>query len=203
MKAYYQISKYNKDNELIKRSRKYRSKSFVKAFLVTMYRQFSKLTYGTLDTSNTLITVTDDSVVYYVNACTGNFWTLAGTSSVIVKNTVSTQIGIVVGTGTNAVATTDYALQTLIANGVAATQLEYGAMYVYPVTVSAPNATLDIERIFRNSIGGTITIKELGIYYKAGAANNCYYYCMVRDLSTIAVLNGEYLKITYTFQITA
>ena len=201
MKAYYQISKYNKDNELIKRSRKYRSKSFVKAFLVTMYRQFSKLTYGTLDTGNTTRTFTDDNIVYYVNACTGNFWTLASTSGV--NNTISTQIGIVVGTGVNAVTTTDYALQTLIADGVVATQLEYGAMYVYPVTVSAPNATLDIERIFRNSSGGTITIKELGIYYKAGAANNCYYYCMVRDLSTIAVLNGEYLKVTYTFQITA
>ena len=69
--------------------------------------------------------------------------------------------------------------------------------------MSAPNASFDIERIFRNISGGDITINEIGVYVIADYY--AYNYCIIRDklAQGVMVSNGEFLKVKYTIKITA
>lgn len=109
--------------------------------------------------------------------------------------------GIVVGTGTNGVAIADYALQTLIAHGVGAGQLSYGAVTVTAPATNGSTRQFTVIRTLTNGSGGTITIQELGVYAYGGT----YYYCIIRDryVGGYALTNGHALTITYTISVTA
>lgn len=107
--------------------------------------------------------------------------------------------GIVVGTGTTAIATTDTKLVTQIATGNGAGQLRYLAQTYNLFTVGSIDTSFQITRSFINNSGATITPTELGIY---GAANTSSIICMVRDLFSgggIAVAAGKTLTVTYTW----
>jgi hypothetical protein len=126
----------------------------------------------------------------YLNSY-GNYYT---------QKTLGSDYGIMVGTGTAAVITTDDNLQTLIQHGTSSGKLQYlGCMIPGDVTISAPNASFNIERLFLNSSGGDVTINEIGIY----AAYFTSIYCIIRDLVSpaVTVANNEYLKVTYTIQV--
>ena len=103
--------------------------------------------------------------------------------------------GIVVGTGTNAVTISDYALQTKIAHGTVAGKLSYGAV-VFPanVTVAGSTCYFDVTRPFTNGSGSSITINEVGIYAKSSTG---FYYCFDRTLSTVTIADGETKTATY------
>ena len=112
--------------------------------------------------------------------------------------------GIVVGTGNTAPDNTDYKLETPIAHGVAATQLDYnGTSYVAAQVVGA-NVDLQIIRTFTNGSGGTIVVEEVGIYATAvetGAANKVL--AIIRDITGgVTVLNTQVLTVTYTLRTT-
>ncbi len=109
--------------------------------------------------------------------------------------------GIVVGTGTNAVAVTNYALQTKIAHGTGVGQLQYSAMS-FPVnyTVSAPDAYCDVARTVTNGSGADITVEEIGLItldYTAGV-----YWLKERTRQTVVVPNTLGKTITYRFKVT-
>lgn len=120
-------------------------------------------------------------------------------------------IGIVVGTGVNAVTPTDYALQTKVAHGRAATQLEFGGCEPMNIAFADPNGSFQLRRYFTNLSGAPITINEVGIYgvgttYGVIAAMKAWPFCICRDSLVVSgpvlVNDTELLRVTYTIQIT-
>ena len=113
-------------------------------------------------------------------------------------------IGIQVGTGTNAVTPTDTALQTRIAHGRAATQLEYGGCELVDLTFANPNGEFTIRRYFTNLSGGPITVNEVGIHsVGTDLSTEAWAFLIARDLTGgVAVADTEILRATYVPQIT-
>lgn len=112
--------------------------------------------------------------------------------------------GIVVGSGTTAVALNDNALGTQIAHGTGAGQLDHQAQSnPDDVATIDPYSEFQIIRGFINSSGGAITITEIGIYaqqYDTTPAARTF--CIVRDLVTSgSVPDGGQATVTYTFRI--
>ena len=72
-------------------------------------------------------------------------------------------------------------------------------------TISAPDATMLIRRYFTNKSGGSVIVREVGLY-AIGATNvqDGYTFLICRDaLATdITVLNNELLRVEYTMQVT-
>lgn len=212
MKLYYRIDRFDKNNSLVQKGRKRTSRSFVCQFLQALYI-FSTLNgYTIKDTSGTNRTFGAPAgnleTFLFINGAGSritNGGAFYGSGYGLETVALSEYTGIVVGTGNTAVTPTDYKLTTRVAGGITSGKLEYGGSLIYPVTVSAPNASFDVERIFRNSSGGSITLAELGIYSTFAVNSTHYNFCFVRDVlsPTVTVNNGEYLKVTYTFQITA
>jgi len=107
--------------------------------------------------------------------------------------------GLVVGTGTNAVTIADYALQTKIAHGISAGQLQYGShTFIAPVTTGSNNDWY-ASRSFTNGSGGSITVNEIGIYYYAS-----YYFLLERTklASGYACADLAGFVLQYRFRVT-
>ena len=202
LKAYYQISKYSSNNKLIIKGRKKISRSFVSAFIKHLYCVFYySNTYSIADTLGTLRTVQYDALPLCMAPSGGIVISYPYTNSV---GTQGQNFGIVLGSGTAAVIPTDDNLQTKINHGTAAGEIEYlGHIFPKDVTTSGSDASFTIERLFLNSSGGDVTINEMGLY-NASQTGDVYIYCFIRDLVSPAVVvaNGEYLKVTYTIQVT-
>jgi hypothetical protein len=114
----------------------------------------------------------------------------------------TTTFGIVVGTNNTAVTADDYKLNTIVAAGVAASQLYHYSCTCNDVVTDATTANMRIDRVFANNSGGTITIKELGIYGYNGAP---YTFCLCRDIIAdpgTDIDNGEYMQVQYTITVT-
>ncbi len=114
--------------------------------------------------------------------------------------------GILVGTGTNAESFEDYALQTKIASGNAATELAYGAHDVHAETYTAGTKTyeVDLVRYFNNNSGGSITVNEVGLAAHAYAPDtDDTNFLVARDKlgSGVAVADTGQLRVTYTISL--
>lgn len=111
----------------------------------------------------------------------------------------STQ-GIVVGTGTNAVAIGDTKLQTQITHGAGAGQLSHGLQSFVAPSTTGSTRSYTTKRLFTNNSGGTITVQESGIY----STTSSFRFCVIRDLTgAVAILNTQVLTLEYTIGITA
>lgn len=187
LKAYYQISTYKKNEKLKKKYPKKLSKSFVKGFLQDLYCLIAS-TGTVLGTSGTTINGGGASLLYCLE--------YAGDSHNL------NYYGIQVGTGTNAVSVIDYSLQSIIPHGNTTGKLENLSSWCSNLVIDGSTGSFDMEKLFYNSSGGSITIEELGLYHPVGGGN----YCSIRDVlgvSHVEVLDTEYLKVKYTIQITA
>ncbi len=114
-------------------------------------------------------------------------------------------MGIVVGTGTTAENNSDYALDTQIAHGTGAGQLQYGSVSIAAPSVTGSNADVVVTRTFVNGSGASITVKEIGVYCRTYTILPAYkYFCIVRDVlvSPVEVGNGQTLTVQYTFRVT-
>lgn len=123
----------------------------------------------------------------------------------VVSSAGEIRMGVVVGTGTNAVTIDDYALQTQIVSGAGAGQLLHGATTVNAVVTAAGESSVSITRGFTNSSGGTITIEEAGLYFRwTDSGGTLRYFCMVRDIpaAPVPVLDGTTANLDYTIAIT-
>jgi len=202
MKLFYQLEKFGNKH---KKYKKTQAKSFVKSFLYALYTHYMNLSCVASDVNNVPRTFQKSGFAnpFLVTAIGGNGYMTTNYDNSPVLYYYN---GIIVGTGNTAVASTDYFLQTYILNGVTSGKLEYcGNSFTAPV-VSAPSASFTMNRIFRNSSGGDITIKEIGISSASECIGNTWYsFLIVRDVLGVPVTmaNGDYLKVTYTFQITA
>jgi hypothetical protein len=111
--------------------------------------------------------------------------------------------GIVIGTGDTAFSVDHYTLGTIIAHGASSGQMAYAAMAgassAYTSGTKTWKATL--ARIFNNNSGGSITVKETGLYavFCMYANNLTRYYMVERSVldPTVPVANGAQLTVTY------
>jgi hypothetical protein len=109
-------------------------------------------------------------------------------------------IGIQVGTGTNAVTISDFVLQTLIANGNAATQLSYGSVSIGAVAIVGSTAKFTIARTLTNNSGADITVNEVGLVSQVISRN--YKNLIERTLLTFTVANTTSGTVTYSISVT-
>jgi len=172
-----------------------KAESFVRQFMDLLLIKFiNSSILGAMqvrDTANVLQGVSDSS---------SNFSTDAPTSNV--------SYGIIVGTGTTDPTITDYKIETLIAHGTGAGQLQYGGVtYGLPAS-DLTTSQFTITRNFANASGGAITVNEIALYVKAnvsGVQDNIMtvvvpaYFMTIRDKigGGISVPNGQTLTINY------
>lgn len=170
--------------------RKLKSKSFVQQFMQLLHAQFAEIgssiasTYQIRDTSNALKNA---------RAYSGNFRADAGAGVVT--------HGIRVGTGGGGPTVADYALQTPIAHGVAAGNLQYSAMTFGAPAWDATTSQFTLTRVLANGSGGAITVNEIGLYV-SGFDGGIRYFMTIRDVIAggIAVANGASLTVNYRIQ---
>ena len=196
MKVYYQLFVYDNNEKLRRKTRRVQSKSFLKPLLYKMCYMVGGSAIATMDIDN--VSNTTFNKGYFRVSHPGRD---SRDDTYVVAESTADRVGIQVGTGTAAVAITDYAMNTKIVNGSSAGQfVHYGCWVLNPVT-GASSFSYNIERIFQNSSGGSITVNETGLY-----DHDMNYYgnfCLIRDKlsSGVAVANGEYLKVKYTITV--
>ena len=111
-------------------------------------------------------------------------------------------IGLVVGTGTTAVALSNYNLELLISHGSAINQLVYNAGTFSVMTKASDFWRLVISRTYSNLSGGTINISEAGFYSMFFDGGSTDYCLIIRDVFTpVPVLDGKVFNIEYTISI--
>ena len=130
----------------------------------------------------------------------GNENTLAGFG--IMCGTGNTVENFGMGTSPDAMS---YKLDTIIANGTGSGQLERAATLAQVVTKDglSPIQTWSVEwtRYFNNKSGGTITVKEIGVYWQCTSGGQIY--MVSRDVldSPLTILDTGQLKVVYTLSI--
>lgn len=112
---------------------------------------------------------------------------------------------ILVGTGTNAVTLTDYALQTPVVNGTGAGQLLYGSIYhsnYFTPTTPANSRMLIMNRPVINISGGGITINEFDMELRDVA--NAWTFMAARDIISggMVIPDGSAGVVEYRLTIT-
>lgn len=183
---YYQLTVSDKKTgKIIRKTKLKRSKSFVLQFLQILEIQMFP---------SVNVTITDISGNSYSSADNvGNFSCEGAVGN--------TNQGTVVGTGTTTETNTDTAMETLIAHGVGAGQLSYGATSKTTTAEVGANVDFIITRTFTNSSGGSINVTEAGLHC---LYNGTRYGLAIRDVfSAVAVGNGQVLTVTYTLRTTA
>ena len=185
------------------------SKSFVKIFLQLLYRNMSRLSVDTIDLEGNTRN-TNPYIPYNIL----NLPQVAGDSRVYAYVQTSEYFGddagILIGTGDAANTALTYTMHTKVNHGVAAGTMEYMGGVINAVVVSGADSYFDIERVFRNSSGGSIVIKEYGLSVIHGSVSQGSYnwpHLIVRDVFTapgdwVTVLTTEFLKITYRLLVT-
>ena len=154
LNMYYQMEiRDTQTQKLIRRTRKYRSRSFVGNFLKHIRGLFLGNTNiaGVIDTTNTSRTLR--------NPGSGGNWMIIDAFT-----TDNDDEGIVVGSGTTAVDMSDFAMATLIVDGSSSGQLIYDASSsLSAVSVGALQSTFTITKSFGNTSGGDVSVNETGI----------------------------------------
>jgi hypothetical protein len=121
---------------------------------------------------------------------------VAGTVRSAVGSLGSLAAGIVCGTSDAAFSTEHYGLQAVIAQGTGAGQFSYAAQSATAAAYTAGTKTwaATLTRIMNNNSGGSITVKEVGLYWLATFTS--LFERSVLD-PTVAVANGAQLTVTY------
>lgn len=116
----------------------------------------------------------------------------------------SDSCGILVGSGTDAESFEDYVLQTPIAEGAGAGQLNHveGEAPAESYVGTAKRAA--IARYLNNNSGGNVSVNEVGLVGFASADGSGANFMFARDklASTVTVPDTGQLKVTYTVQLT-
>ncbi|MBA7677148.1 hypothetical protein ES703_85397 [subsurface metagenome] len=164
-----------------------RSKSFVRQFLellwIQAYQVPELICMDVRDTSNVVQDICESGYTFAANA-----------------GDTDDTFGPIVGTGTTAPTIDGYAIETKIAHGVGAEDLQYGTVTWGAPTSDATTSQFTITRDFANASGGAITVNEVALYVKAW--DDGHYFMIIRDKITggIAVPNGQTLTVNYREQ---
>lgn len=184
------------NGRVIKKTHRKRSRSYLKQML-QMIAAIMEHTYATTDGNQTIKDTGNADRTMRGFATTANQnW--AGDAAVN-----DSTYGVVVGTDNTAPTNTDVTLVAQVVHGGGAGQLSHGAhTFTAPAVVGA-NIDYIIQRTFINNSGGAIAIEEAGIYMKADDSTaGARILCVIRDLLSISVANGQTLTVTYTLRTT-
>jgi len=113
--------------------------------------------------------------------------------------------GIRVGTGNTPVAIDDYALETPIAEGTGAGQMQHLVCTVADYVVSAPSCYFVVSRLIVNNSPAEITVREAAIYVQMERSNYTQVFgCATRDIFVTpqAVPIGGAITVDWTIQVT-
>ena len=201
----------------------YPIQSFTRQFLEVLFSDMSNVAQATRDIYNlsrTLDTLDsnfsfmslghagfdclDDMIALQLNASNyevpgGQPLAAAGSSAPI-----SSSVGIVVGTSSTAVGASDYRMEGHITHGTGGNQLIHYGTWGYNHTVANGTASFVVERVWRQDSNGSVVVNEMGIYAIAPVEQSqVSSFCIVRDVlgSTITIASGQFLRATYTFQV--
>ena len=203
IKGEIEIIKWNRHGDKIL-SHRQPMRSFVRQFIDILAMGAGNVNTSIKDITNTarLVVATSNAGCLCLLAGGGGY-PFYSQSNLTQVGLETERVGIVIGTGNTAPTSDDYALETLIAHGQAATEMVYGGMEIEPVVVAAPSASFLLRRYFNNKSGGDITVLEVGIYSPILLAQ-AYACCIVRDVlgAPVAVLDTELLRVQYTLSVT-
>jgi len=184
MKLSYEIIVTDKNGKVIHREKRV-SRSWLE--------NYNHLMFGAFNSSNVTVTDRDGLPVEVPGPGYYTFWCKGGAG-------VDYQ-GIVIGTDNTAVTISDYKLGAQIAHGVGAGQIQHLATVIPSPTVDATSSSYTLTRSFINQSGSSITVREIGLYGRAGAI----YIGYVRDvLGTEKVIpDGGAIAVIYTVKAVA
>lgn len=190
MNIYYQITKFN-DKKIIKKYPITQSRSFVKGFIDRLYGSIAQVSYHA-----------QDLFIHSVGGDGGYYMSYGLSNTYIGWIAKSSEQGIVVGTSTTALSPSQTILVAKVNHGQSTGELLHYACYPKDFSTNTSDCTFELERIFWNNSGGSITVNEMGIYNVLSTALTTGS-LIARDLVSpgVAVANGEYLKITYTIKV--
>lgn len=165
---------------------------FLEAMLAHPYNNYTDA-FSCLDVNNTARTVpyntsASQGIIYWVPA--------------VEASATTSTYGILIGTGATAPTNTDYVIETQIAHGVGAGQLQYQATSMGAAAVVGANVDSVITRVFVNTSGGSITIREIGLvaYWRYDSGTS--YFTFTRDAVNQAVANLEVAVVGYIIRTT-
>ncbi len=170
------------------------SHSSVKNFIGWIYGEFEFISYVMTDTGGTSRTMAYPGIGpapnyrNYIDAPANN-----------------DNYGIVIGSGTSGETINDYALDTQIAHGTGAGQLQYSTHSIVKPTIVSDNVDFVFSRAFINGSGNDVVVREIGVYTLGLDTGSTFrYICVIRDILSSAetVANGETLTIQYTIRTT-
>jgi len=173
-----------KTGKLISKTPMRRSKSFVLQFLQILEAQmFPSVDVAITDTSDYPYDTPDE---------VGNFDCEGPVGNV--------NEGTVVGTGTTAPDNLDNKMETKIAHGSGAGELNYGAQSKTTTAEVGANVDFIITRTFTNGSGNTINVTEAGLQTRYDSTR---FALSIHDtFEAVAVDNGQVLTVTYTIRTT-
>lgn len=182
LKTHIKILKENGEIE-----QQFEPHSFVRALIDILSSQLigGAVTTATPDTANVTHSITGSGANFGIVAAAG-----------------STATGIVAGTGTNPVDLANYALQTLIAEGNGAGQLNYQAVSFMNALTSGTTRKVTFSRQLKNNTASDITVNEIGLYATGHDGATIRNYCIDRTLSTFSIPAGSSRTIEYTISVT-
>jgi hypothetical protein len=183
-----------------------KSKSFLIAFCGLMARNWCQANDTLTDTGGNSQTHNQHQDAFYCSGAAGygvvrdeidNAWDLN-----------ADRLGVVIGSGTGTVVPNDTALGTQIRSGEKSGTILYCGTSIYGLTIDAgaDTGSFKILGLFHNVSGGSIDVKEVGVYCAgdrtAQTYPNIHNYCILRDnISTVALADEEFLEVEYTISI--
>jgi len=182
IKTYINLKAYDKEG-ILYLEKEQEANSLVRAFIAFLLLHISQASETIADIAGTSRAA---------NAYAANCSTVAAAG-------LATR-GIVAGTGTTAVAYTQYALVTPVVHGTGAGQLSYGVQtFDANCTDTGSAYKFQMARAIANNSGGDINIKEVAIYAQWYTS---YTIMIDRTLLDHNIVDGTSISLTYKFEIT-
>ena len=170
----------------------FKSKSFVKAFILMLYCILSGKGDYTPAFEITDVTTTARTITFTNTQGNSNQLYMSAGSTV-------TTFGVLIGSGVTAISMDDTAMETLIAHGTSAGELQYGAVSFGAPATTATETSFRVTRVFTNGSGGNVSVEETGIAFQGGSN---WEFLGIRDNlpSTVTVADAQQLTINYTIK---
>lgn len=133
------------------------------------------------------------SGVYYSVSCSRDWYLNWGS---FLANPAAGDLtkGIVAGSGSTVVTYDDYKIETIVAHGTGAGQLNYDAGAFLPLEISGNKMTIPLTRMMSNGGSSSVTVNEIALY-----GMGMITIMLLRDLlpSSIVLNPGESMMVVY------
>jgi hypothetical protein len=208
VQPYYNFTIADDKGKIVRKSRKYKSYSFVKGFLDIMMLTFIETHSTCKNTANVSTTIGAGGYYNDQRVVKNTRPFIANSSYTPNGETDSTKCGIVIGSGNAAVNVSDFALQTPILNAAVA----HSVQNMGACAVDSTSTFFNMTRVFTNVSGSDKFIREIGIvlsncYYSQGGYTSYAYLdniLVIRDVlpGAITLTNGQSMTLNYTIKAT-